>query len=409
MSTPCSKPQLPCLRSPALTGYWENSMTKQYDVIICGGGPSGSTAGLALAKQGYSVAVLDRATFPRKKLCGGLLTWKSVQLLKEIYGDDVDSLIESGVINYISDQFSISTYKTTLAQGDLPYPMHFVDRTVFDHYLIRKAQRAGVELFENARVTDCNPIQGIVTLDDGRAFHGRYILGADGANSVVRNSFPNLDRARFQHCMAPTIEISLKPEDFPRPVTHPELIVGFLDAGYGWVFPNKDRVIVGICGLRHKKENYSEIFAQYLDFLGIHSQAVPTLHGHPLPYGNYLENPVFENALLAGDAGGLVEPLFGEGIFFALCSGLYAGEAIAEGLTKRTHPGPIYSCRLHRQIIPELKASNRLRWILFSAMKWLGPNTLRIFVNAGTQSLAKMVHGMKSYSFLLPKHWDFLE
>lgn len=388
--------------------YWRVIMTKQYDVIICGGGPAGSTAGFVLARQGYSVAILDRATFPRKKLCGGLLTWKSVKLLEAVYGESVDQLTGAGVINYASDRYAIRTYKTTLAEGELPYPFHFVDRTVFDAHLLDRARDAGVELFENTKIVQCDPEQGRVTTENGDTFVGQYVIGADGANSIVRGSFPQYDRNRFTELMAPAIEISLDPKDFPRPVDYPELVVGFLDAGYGWVFPNRDRVIVGICGLRQDKLNFSNVFTEYLDFLNIDSNAVSELHGHPLPYGNYLGNPVYGRTLLAGDAGGYVEPLFGEGIFFALCTGLYAGEAVADGFAKRTHPGPRYSSRIHQQIIPELTASNTLRWTLFKSMKVLGPKSLGLFVNAGAGTLAEMVQGMRSYSWLRKKHWDFL-
>lgn len=383
-------------------------MGKQYDVIICGGGPAGATAGLTLARQGNSVAVLDRARFPRKKLCGGLLTWKSVKLLETVFGENVESLTSAGVINHVSDHYSIRSYTNILAEGDLSYPFHFVDRTLFDDHLLTRAKEAGAELFQEANIVSCDPEQGRVTLTNGDVFEGAHIIGADGANSLVRGTFPDYDRERFKRFMAPAIEISLDPSDFPRPVIHPELIVGFLDAGYGWVFPNRDRVIVGICGLRRGKVNFSQLFKSYLEFLKIDLAAAPDFHGHPLPYGNYLKNPVHGRTLLAGDAGGYVEPLFGEGIFFALCTGFYAGEAIAQGIAEKCAPGPIYTERLHRQIIPELKASDRLRWLLFTAMKYSGSRSLGLFVNAGSTPLAEMVHGIRSYSWLRKKRWDFL-
>lgn len=383
-------------------------MDKQFDVIICGCGPAGATAGVVLARQGYSVAMLDRARFPRKKLCGGLLTWKSIKLLESVLGESAESLTRAGVINHASDHYLIRTYTRTLAEGDLSFPFHFVDRTEFDNHLLSHAKSAGATVFEGNRVVDCNPEQGKVTLESGEVFKGQYVIGADGANSVVRSSYSGYDRDRFKRYMAPAIEVSLRPSDFPRPVTSPELIVGFIDAGYGWVFPNQDRVIVGICGLRNKKVNFSDLFKSYLEFLKVDPAVLPQLHGHPLPYGNYLENPVLDRLLLAGDAGGFVEPLFGEGIFYALCSGLYAGESIVEGLTKKQAPGPIYTQRMHQQIIPELRASNRLRWALFTAMKYTGPASLGLFVNSASNRLAEMVQGIRSYSWLRKKHWDFL-
>jgi len=383
-------------------------MGKQFDVIICGCGPSGATAGTILARSGRSVLILDRARFPRKKLCGGLLTWKSIKLLEAVHGETIDSLTRQGIINFVSDHYAIRTFSNTISEGKSPFPFHFTDRTVFDAHLLKLTEKAGAEIREEARVLSCDPEQGTVTLEGGTVLQGHFVIGADGANSMVRAAFPDHDRKRFRRHMAPTIEISLDLADFPRTVAFPELYIGFLNAGYGWVFPNQDRVIVGMCGLRNKKESFLQIFKEYLDFLKIKSNTIPTLHGHPLPYGNYLHTPVFGNALLAGDAGGFVEPLLGEGIFFALCSGLYAGEAIAEAWPRQAHPGPLYLRKMHRQIIPELKASDKLRWLLFTAMRCTGTASLSLFVNSSSTRLAEMVHGIRSYSWLRKKQWDFL-
>lgn len=382
-------------------------MQTSYDVIVCGGGLAGSAAALSLARCGLEVLVLDRARFPRPKLCGGLLTWKSVRLLESHFGETVESLTDAGAINHVSDRYGIHTFSRTLAEGSLPFPFHFVDRRVFDDLLLKHAKEAGAKVIQKSRVAECDPETGVVTCADGRTFHGEHVIGADGANSRVRASFPTVDRARMQSLMAPTIEIKLDAKDFPRPVEHPELYVGFLDAGYGWVFPNRDRVIIGICGLRPEKVNFSQLFKKYIDFLKIDNSLQFQQRGHPLPYGNALDNPVFGRTLLAGDAGGFVEPLFGEGIFFALCTGMYAGDSVAHGLQTNTSPGPLYSRRLHQYIMPEIKASNRLRWTLFKSMQWFGDGGLGWFVNTLSSPLAEMVHGMRSYEWLRKKDWDF--
>lgn len=384
-------------------------MRTQYDVIICGGGPAGAAAGTTLARQGLDVLILDKARFPRKKLCGGLLTWKSVRLLETVFGETIDSLSGDGIINYASDQYTIRSLSDTLAQGRLTFPFHLVDRTLFDAHLLAHAEQAGAETVQEAKVATCDPNQGLVRLDGGETFSGTYIIGADGANSVVRNTFPGYDRQRFQTLMAPTVEVSIPRSDFPHPVDYPELVIGILNAGYGWVFPNRDAIVVGICGLREDKFNYSKLFREYLDFLEIDFDVVPPFKGHPLPYGNYLGNPVHGRTLLAGDAGGYVEPLLGEGLFFALCSGHYAGQSIAEGLAQQSHPGPLYTRRMYRDIMPELKASDRLRWVLFRAMKHLGPKSIGLFVRSLPTPLTEMVHGMRSYAWLRRKQWEFLD
>lgn len=382
-------------------------MTHTFDAIICGGGLAGSAAALSLARSGHDVLVLDKARFPRKKLCGGLLTWKSVRLLESHFGETTSSLTDAGAINHASGRYAIRTFKSTLAEGGLTFPFHFVDRLVFDDLLLKRAAEAGATIEQEAQVTRCDPVAGVVTCADGRTFTAHYVIGADGANSKIRASFPNVNQERMQNLMAPTIEVRIPKEYFPEPVDFPRLYVGFLDAGYGWVFPNRDHVVVGICGLRQKKVNFSQVFKEYLDFLKVEDRTHFEVHGHPLPYGNYLDEPTFGRTLLAGDAGGFVEPLFGEGIFFALSTGMYAGDAVSIGLKTGSNPCPIYSRRLHTYIMPEIKASDRLRWTLFKSMQWFGPTGLGLFINSLSGPLGEMVHGIRSYAWLKSKRWDF--
>jgi geranylgeranyl reductase family protein len=382
-------------------------MTKTFDALVCGGSLAGSAAALVLARQGRSVAVLDRAVFPRPKLCGGLLTWKTVRLLETLFGETPASLAEAGAVNHASDRYVIRTPNQLLAEGALSFPFHFSDRAVLDALLLGHARRAGAEVFEGAEVATCDPRNGEATLKTGETFRGRFLIGADGANPVVRKSFPNYDRDRWRELTAPTIEIQLDADRLPRVVEHPELYIGQLEAGYGWVFPNPGKAVLGICGLRRGNVNFSRLFREYLEILEIDPNTVSERRGHPLPYGNYLEEPVCGATLLAGDAGGFVEPLFGEGIFFALCTGRYAGEAVAAALAGGTDPGPRYVDRLHRYVLPELRGSDRLRWTLFRSMGLFGPRPLSWFVKLLGGPLGDMVHGKRSYARLRKKTWDF--
>jgi len=80
-----------------------NKIEYNYDVIIVGGGPAGTTAAYLLDKKGYEVLIIDKKKFPRNKLCGGLLTKKTLNILSDIYNFNVKDLKKDKVINYISD------------------------------------------------------------------------------------------------------------------------------------------------------------------------------------------------------------------------------------------------------------------------------------------------------------------
>ncbi len=381
-------------------------MVKEFDVVISGCGPAGSAAGRTLASRGYSVALLDRKAFPRNKLCGGLLTWKSMQALEKIFSMTKESMLEQELINYESHGYSIFySNSATLLKGDADYPFHYINRETFDMALLEKAKQAGAEVFTNRQVVKCDSQAGELTTESGEVFRGKFIIGADGANSLVRKVL-DIDKKAWNKNLASAIEITVDRKKSPVQVDHAHLYVGFIRAGYCWVFPNKDNIIIGICGLNQVNANINTLFRIFLDYLGFDNPEKIKLTGHPLPYGNHLKNPCKDRVLLVGDAGGFVEPLFGEGIFYALTTGRYAAEAIVSDFENKKGTCRNYISRLGKFIYPELAYSNLLRWFLLTILKSLGHIPLRIFVNVRTKKLSEMVHGIRSYRMLLKKFWD---
>ncbi len=377
------------------------------DVAIAGAGPAGSTAALVLARQGFSVLLLDKAIFPRKKLCGGLLTWKTMRLLERLHGCPAQALIEGGIVDTVTDGFALYYRGSLLSSGRFDYPFHLVKRPVFDNHLLTLAQKAGARILPDCEVLRCSP-EGTLRTSRGD-FHARYVIGADGVNSTVRKCF-RLPRARWNKNLAAAIEITVPRDAVPRAADHPELHAGILSTGYGWVFPNQEGIVLGICGLRRDALNFRDAFADFLRVLGVADPQVfirdHPLTGHPIPYGNALHDPVQGNVLLAGDAGGYADPLLGEGIFYALLTGGYAGEAVGEALRNGTHPAHAYRKRIHNFILPEMRGANRLRWLLYG-LNILNPKNLGRYFRLRGDTLAEMVHGMRSYDWGRKKQWDF--
>lgn len=377
------------------------------EVIVAGAGPAGAAAALVLAGAGRSVLVLDRAAFPRDKLCAGLLTWKTLRTIGRLTGETERSLIAKGLVNHVSRRYRIRHRDRVIAEGELVYPFHFVARRVFDAWLVERVRAAGADVLEGERVVRAWPETATVRAASGREFRGRFLLGADGAGSRVRRAFSQapetwraemglglevfLDRVRLAGMTGLHEDVTA---DFPT------IYSGFLPAGYAWVFPHKERVIAGIGGLPRSggEEGFARAMREFLAFLGL--EADLPVRGHPLPYGNWLTRPFQGGTLLVGDAAGLVEPFFGEGIHYALHSGELAGLALTDALAHGREPAAAYLAGLERDIYPELIYSKRLRRVLYWFVRngVIGP--LRLFLRGGGTRLQEMVHGMRSFRFL---------
>jgi menaquinone-9 beta-reductase len=298
----------------------------KYDVIIVGGSCAGAAAAHTLAANGRKVLVVDKAVFPRKKLCGGLLTEKAIPLIKEIYGDVARQdfvLMESSAFGiYHADLGKICKWFG-------PTERFFaVDRTSFDHYFLKKVQASGCTVLCGHAVKEV--AQGRITLANGDVLSADFIIGADGPYSVVRRAVsPHVREAEF----ALGIEADIPYEHltcFDHDGVYPQIYFGFINAGYGWVFPKPAFVTVGLGGLTRSNgrniKDYFEIFLRRL--LKDEIKMPERVSGYPIPFHNFMKQPGKGNVLLAGDAAGLVEPITGEGMYFAMLSGKLAAEAI---------------------------------------------------------------------------------
>ena len=108
-----------------------------FDAIVIGAGPAGSTAAYLLAKGGLHVLVLDKNEFPRDKLCGGLLTRKTIRLLEDLFKASPDYLQANQVISHQSTRYGVNLCEKSCFRGNLEYPFHFIDRQVYDSFWLR--------------------------------------------------------------------------------------------------------------------------------------------------------------------------------------------------------------------------------------------------------------------------------
>ncbi len=371
-----------------------------HDVIVVGGGPAGATASYLLGRGGLDVVLIDKSTFPRKKLCGGLITEKTLRLLQRVYGDSFEALQERRIIEYTAPSFEIRIKDTPYSFGAADPPFVFVDRSVYDHYLLKRAREVGVNVIEGDGVERIDPGQTQVVTSSGRPLNARYIVGADGVNSMVRKALPKdkFTRDRWMRNLAAGLEAFVPRSDINLSFPNPVIIFGLVQWGYAWIFPNRDRVIVGVGALARENENLKKSLEILLATIGYTKDQMPKPLGHPVPYGNFLPAPAHGSILLAGDAAGMVDPFIGEGIYYAQRSAELAAQCILEAASGMDRIEETYPRRLRESVLREFDAIKLERQILFSLAAPLKNAPYKLLLRIfGPRRAYELIQGYRSY------------
>ncbi len=330
---------------------------EHFDLIIIGGGPAGTSAAKSAAKLGLSVAIVDKARFPRDKLCGGMISGRSQRLLKSVFG-----LKPKGKHFLTSCKVSFKWQGEVLSAFDAPKPLVYTMRLDFDRLLFEAAGAAGTVAYEGSYIMDFDFQNNRIRIGN-KNLQYKILIGADGVNSAVA-------RALFGRAFDPDkIGFGLECE-VPGTATEgaPVMQIDFraLPWGYGWDFPKSCGRSIGIGGVKSANPDMKRCMSEFLHQLDVDETDVQ-IRGQFLPFGDYRKQPGRGNVLLAGDAAGLVDPLTGEGIAYALESGVYAAQAASEVLGRQA-PGRaelVYRKKL-QPLHKELSKANRLRNLAFS-------------------------------------------
>jgi geranylgeranyl reductase family protein len=386
--------------------------SNKYDVIIAGGGPAGSTAGYILSRSGLKVMIIDRSVFPRHKLCGGCITDKTVKLLARVFGDTPEYLKDNGVINFESGQFEIFHRDHSILKKKSTVPFYFVERYVYDDYLLKKAQQAGAEAVTGDDIISYEISDNRIQTSSGRIFTGQFIIGADGVNSLIRKQFPLeiFDRKNWQKNAGAALEIFIDRSEMPV-VDHPALYFDYIKEGYAWLFPNRDKFVAGIGGIAQKnRKQLLPAFSRFLSTLNLKNPGKYRVKGYTFPYGNYLLKPAFRNTLLVGDAAGFADPLLGEGIFYAQRSAELASQAISEAIRENNeldamgkHAERQYVRLLQENIYTEFDNAKKIRNVLFAFLGRFHYIPLKIIMTILGSRTVEAVHGIRSYKWLKRK------
>jgi len=325
-----------------------------FDALVVGAGPAGSHLACLLARGGRRVALLDKARFPRDKVCGGGLSRKSLGLL----GD-----VAPVVHKWIGGAQLALHDGPALVRDTRPAAGCTVTRAEFDQLLVARARDAGAQFFEQTAFLDLQgDSSGAVVRTSRGSFSCRKLYAADGAGSTVRARVFGKSAVSY----VPALEALVPASQDALQEFGERALFDFcaMPRGYGWIFPKRDHLNVGVYspfGGSALRRHLDEFIDRYPALRG---HARPAYRGYAIPLRNvagaYERGPV----ALVGDAAGLAEAVFGEGIYFALRSAQLA--ARAELAADGAREADFYTRLLARELLPELRAARWLAACLFA-------------------------------------------
>lgn len=288
-------------------------MTKAIDVVIIGAGPAGSICGYLLRKSGVNCVIVDYATFPREKICGGGLTPKAYELLQDLMPElhyDYQSV----------NHFKLMLDGEILCEVDLAKALRMVRRKDFDNRLLQQFLAVGGEILKDSfsHFEEQKDGKIEVALKSGKRMTCDYLIGADGANSQVRKQL-------IGHRLVNTLWM----EQYVAKGAN-EFIFEFsrhYKNGYYYSFPNIDWDIVGAGGAYASSGEIRSLLNQkkIREMVPVNDSV---LRGAFISVDTVKSGE--NHVILIGDAGGFANKLTYEGLYYSIATGKNACKAIIE-------------------------------------------------------------------------------
>ncbi len=301
-------------------------MDEKYDVVIVGAGPAGLSCAIELQKSELSVLLLEKNKEIGPKVCAGGLTTK----IKE-FGIPLDF----AEILFSKVKLSVKDKKIKISNDGIPF-VGTVDRNRLGKFLVSKLSEK-ITIRTGCRVAE---IGSNFVVADGRKIFFKYLVGADGSNSLVRKSL-DLKSDKFLVAIQYIVPKSFKNLEF-------HFDTSLFGSGYSWIFPHLGYSSVGCCkDIRSCREfNLKKNLDVWLNKISIKNT---NIQGWTINFD--YRGFWFENKFLVGDAGGFASGLTGEGIYFGLVSGRdVAGKILDQN----------YECRGIAEILRIKKRHERL-------------------------------------------------
>jgi flavin-dependent dehydrogenase len=329
-----------------------------YDVIVAGGGPGGAVAAQICARRGLQTLLIERKRLPRDKVCSGMVMgpWAN-DIIAQEFGEIPKEVLVSP--HYLSGQL---IHVPGVPPQIIGCKMPLAWRKDLDFWMIQRAQENGVEIRDGVLVTRVEQAYGVCTTTliqqkSRQELKSRFVIGADGAASVVRKS------------LMPQLKVV-----YSVPVR--ECYEGALNLAkdyFHWFFPKcrfrprfglnhkGDCFLIEGSGIKALRNEIIPILMKYgfnpeRKSLWKDGCLIPRLH-EALISGAF--SPAQKNILLIGDAAGLLLPITFEGIGAALKSGLCAADSIIAAAGSRKDAASIYLKKL-KSIVKVIKSLHAL-------------------------------------------------
>lgn len=281
---------------------------ERFDVLVVGGGPAGSTAAYRLAEAGAKVLLVDRATFPRDKPCGGGLTTRAVAQCPVDPGPVVEEEVDVVELRF--------RYGDSIVRRTQQPVIRMTQRRRLDAFLLDAARERGVHVREGTTV-------------DATTARADYVIGADGANGTTARAF-GLGTG-VVHGVAYEGNVPYGTVDRERYARRAVVELADIPGGYGWVFAKGDHVNVGVGAWQSEGPKIREHLKRVCRAHELDPAQLESLRGHRLPLRRPGVRIAGGRALLVGDAAGLVDPVSGDGMYECFVSARLATEAILSG------------------------------------------------------------------------------